>query len=93
MNPRDLDTPHIFAPADFARARDAARTSGRRVVDCLEADTGLDADDFVRSLAAALSLPAVMMDALHAAHAAFDVLPYSESMAHEYLYLFQSAQT
>jgi general secretion pathway protein E len=83
MNAPDLTPPRTFTPADFARARDAARTSGRRIVDCLEADSGLESEDFVQALAAALVLPPMTMDALHAAQTAFDVLPYAEAMARE----------
>jgi general secretion pathway protein E len=83
MNPRDLAPPRAFEAADFARARETAHATGRRVIDCLEADSGLEDDDFVRSLAASLALPAMTMDALHAGRTAFDVLPYAESMAHE----------
>ncbi len=83
MNPRDLDAVRVFDAADFVRARETAQASGRRVVECLETDSGLDAETFVAVLGATLALPVMPMDALHAATPAFDVLPYAEALARE----------
>ncbi|HXC37886.1 MAG TPA: GspE/PulE family protein [Burkholderiales bacterium] len=63
-------------------AREAAAEDRRRVVDVLEENLGLDPDTFMTRLGATLHLPVLRVEDLHAAVAAFDLLPFHECSQH-----------
>ncbi len=82
MKPREFDVP-VLGSALVEEARAAARSTGKRVVECLASASGLEGDAFLTALGQMLRRPVMTMDALHAATPAFDLLPYSEALAHE----------
>ena len=83
MKPREFDAGAVFGAADFAAAREAAAAGGRRVLDCLEAASGLDETGFLQALGATLGLRTLGMDDLHQSRPALELLPYTEALAHE----------
>jgi general secretion pathway protein E len=83
-----VEAPEAFRveplPADaIAAARAEARSAGVRVVDALEAISGLPPVEFIRRLATTARFVALAMDDLHRLRAAFDVLPFAEAAQHE----------
>jgi general secretion pathway protein E len=80
-----------IAPDVMAAARAQARTAGIKLIDALEAQVGGTPTEFIRRLAATVHFPALTMDDLHRAEAAFDVLPFAEAAAHECLALRDSS--
>ncbi len=83
MKAHEFDLPDRITREQIDAARVAARSSGKRVVECLSAASALEGDAFIAALGATLMRPVMPMAALHATTAAFDVLPYSEALAHE----------
>jgi general secretion pathway protein E len=63
---------------DIAKARAAAKSSRRRIVDVLEETLALEADSFTARLAATLSLERLDMAALRRAAPQFDLLSFAE---------------
>jgi general secretion pathway protein E len=63
---------------DIARARTAARSAHRRVVDVLEETLALEPDSFTARLAATLSLERLDMAGLRRAAPQFDLLSFAE---------------
>ena len=79
--------PEPLAPEWVATARAQSRAAGKRVVDVLEAISGLPPAEFAARLAITVRYPLLTMDDLHQLTGAFDVLPFSESVQHECLAL------
>ena len=82
MNPRELESAPLILPDDVAKARASARASGKRIVEILEEQSALPPEAFVAALAATLGYTAVFMRELDSLEPAFDLLPYTEAMAH-----------
>jgi general secretion pathway protein E len=82
VKPREFDVP-VLSSAHVEEARAAARTTGKRVVECLASASGLEGDAFLAALGQMLRRPVMTMEALHAATPAFDLLPYAEALAHD----------
>jgi general secretion pathway protein E len=72
--PSMLDASHIHA------ARQAAAAAARPVVEVLEEQLGVTAEEFLALLAAALHYPALRLDQLGDLTPAFDILPYHEAL-------------
>ena len=89
MKPHEFDEPVGFAPDQIAAARAAAASSGKRIVLCLEEQSGLEPEAFIQTLAATFGLVPMNMADMHAAHPAFERLPYTEALARECV-LFRS---
>jgi general secretion pathway protein E len=83
VNPRDLEVPRAFSPAELAAARATAVTGGKRAVACLEEASGLVPEAFTAALAATFGVVPIGMADMHGAAAAFDVVPYPEALARE----------
>jgi general secretion pathway protein E len=83
----DLALPAIalLTPQDLARARNEAARSKRRMVELVEEQLALPADEFVRVLGEVLRFPALSMQELHALAPAFDLLPFAEAAERECL--------
>ncbi|MFO1318359.1 MAG: GspE/PulE family protein [Burkholderiales bacterium] len=81
--PREVGVPPALAPAVLAQARDAARATGKRLVDCLQTASGLEADAFLAALGDLLRMQTLSMPGLHRGTPAFDALTYAEAIAHE----------
>jgi len=82
LNPRELESAPLILPDDVAKARASARASGKRIVDILEEQSELLPDKFVAALGATLGYTAVSMRELDGLEPAFDLLPYTEALAH-----------
>ena len=82
MNPRDLNSASLLLPEDIERARTIARSSGKSVVDALEDQLGLPAEQFVHALGATLGYDVISMGELDQLMPAFDLLSYPEALAH-----------
>ncbi len=80
MNPRDLAAAPLAA-ADIERAQGAAHASGKSVLEVLEAQSGLDPESFVRSLAGTLGIEPIDMPRMNELAPAFDLLPYTEALS------------
>lgn len=61
-------------------ARDEAASSGNKLMAALEAQCDVDARDFMNAMGAELHYDVLSAEALDAAHAAFDLLPYADAM-------------
>ncbi len=83
MKPRDFEAQPPFSADDIARAREASAGSGRKLLDCLEAASGLAEDAFLAAAGATFLRPALDMAALHAARPAWELLPYAEALGRE----------
>jgi len=83
--------PAAFAAAELAPARQLAAASGRRLVEVLEEQAGLPAEDFLARLAATVRCPALSMAQLRERQPAFDVVPFKETLAHDCLLLRDDA--
>ena len=75
----------LLAPAELARARNEAGRSRRKVVEVLEEQLALPAEEFVRVLGEVLRFPALPMQRLHELAPAFDLLPFAEAAQRECL--------
>ncbi len=75
----------LLTPADLARARNEAGRTRRKVVEVLEEQLALPAEEFVRVLGEVLRFPAMPMQRLHELAPAFDLLPYAEAVQRECL--------
>jgi general secretion pathway protein E len=75
----------LLPPAELARARNEAGRSRRKVVEVLEEQLALPADEFVRVLGEVLRFPALPMQRLHELAPAFDLLPFAEAAQRECL--------
>ena len=64
MNPRDLNSASLLLPEDIERARAIARSSGKSVVDALEDQLGLPAEQFVHALGATLGYDVISMGSI-----------------------------
>ncbi len=82
MNPRELSSAPLLLPEDIERARGAARASGKPVAEILQEASGLSSESFVAALGAALGYDAIGMAEMDALLPAFDLLPYTEALAH-----------
>ncbi|HEV8646961.1 MAG TPA: GspE/PulE family protein [Burkholderiales bacterium] len=68
----------VLSAADLARARQEAERSRRKLIEVLEEQLALGAEEFVRALGEVLRLPVLPMRRLHELAPAFEVLPFSE---------------
>ena len=75
----------LLTPADLARARNEAGRTRRKLVEVLEEQLALPADEFVRVLGEVLRFPALPMQRLHELAPAFDLLPFAEATQRECL--------
>jgi len=82
LNPRELESAPLILPDDVAKARASARASGKRIVEILEEQSTLPPEAFVAALGATLGYTAVFMRELDSLEPAFDLLPYTEALAH-----------
>jgi len=82
-----LVSPVLVSDAMLAAARKQAQTEGRMVVEVLEELHGGTPDDFISALGVALNRPVLHMTDIRAMEAAFDVLAFKESLAHDCLLL------
>ncbi|HEY7759824.1 MAG TPA: GspE/PulE family protein, partial [Burkholderiales bacterium] len=82
MNPRELSSAPLLLPEDIERARHAARASGKTVSEILQDASGLSTESFVAALGAALGYDAIGMAEMDALLPAFDLVPYTEALAH-----------
>jgi general secretion pathway protein E len=82
LNPRELDSAPLILPEEIARARTSAHASGKRTVEMLEEQSGLQPDAFVAALGATLGYAVAPMQELDRLEPAFDLLPYTEGLAH-----------
>jgi len=82
LNPRELSSAPLLLPEDIERARGAARASGKPVAEILQEASGLSSESFVAALGAALGYDAIGMAEMDALLPAFDLLPYTEALAH-----------
>ncbi len=83
----ELEATDVFTPAQVRQARNVAVAMQRRLVDVLEEQSGLPADDFTRALGHTLRYPVLRMADLHRLTPAFDVLPLAAALADECLAL------
>ncbi|MEQ1880740.1 MAG: GspE/PulE family protein [Burkholderiales bacterium] len=76
----DFNAPveHRLNAATLALARQEAERSRRKLIEVLEEQSGLSADEFIRALGELLHLPVLPMQRLHELTPAFDVLPFNE---------------
>jgi general secretion pathway protein E len=82
LNPRELDSAPLILPEEIVRARASAQASGKRTVEMLEEQSGLQPDAFVAALGATLGYAVAAMQELDRLEPAFDLLPYTEGLAH-----------
>jgi general secretion pathway protein E len=82
LNPRDLDSVSLLLPDEIEHARKSAQGSGKAVVEILQEVSGLQTEQFVQALGATLGYEVVGMDQLDRLSPAFDLLPYTEALAH-----------
>ena len=82
MNPHELESVAHIAPEGMARARQTARDTGRGMMEVLEDQLQLPAEAFVTALGATLGYPVVSMAEFDRLEPAFDLLPYTEALAH-----------
>ncbi len=75
----------LLTLAELARARNEAGRSRRKVVEVLEEQLALPADEFVRVLGEVLRFPVLPMQRLHELAPAFDLLPFAEAAQRECL--------
>jgi len=73
----------ILTPADLAAARREAATTRRKVVEVLEEQFSLGAEECTRALADLLRMPLLPMQRLHELVPAFDLLPFREAAQRE----------
>ncbi len=73
----------LLGPSDMARARAEAARSRRRLIEVLEEQTALPAEEFTRVLGEILRFDVLSMAALHELQPAFDVLPFPEAVQRE----------
>jgi general secretion pathway protein E len=71
----------------LTQARQLARQEGRMVVEVLEELQGGTPEEFISALGQVLKRPVMHMSDIRALEAAFDVLPFKESLAHDCLLL------
>jgi general secretion pathway protein E len=75
----------LLGPAELARARNEAGRSRRKVVEVLEEQLALPAEEFERVLGEVLRFPVLPMQRLHELVPAFDLLPFAEAAQRECL--------
>jgi general secretion pathway protein E len=82
VNPHELDAVAHIEPGAIAGARALARDSGRNIMEVLEEQSQLPAEVFIAALGATLDYPVSSMPELDKLRPAFDLLPYTEALAH-----------
>ena len=80
MNPRELE--FLILPDEIAQARREAQKSGKPAIELLQERAGLPAEAFVAALASTLGYPVLTMAEMDELQPAFDLLPYTEALAH-----------
>ncbi|MBI1397104.1 MAG: type II/IV secretion system protein [Betaproteobacteria bacterium] len=83
VNPRDFDVSTAFTREQLEQARATAAATGKRVVECLESASEWTEDAFLHALGLTIGRPVMTMSGLHEAVPAYEILPYSEALAHE----------
>ncbi|MBX9904078.1 MAG: GspE/PulE family protein [Burkholderiales bacterium] len=78
MNAITPDRVNALSAQQVAQARTVATSSRVRLVEALEAQTGLAPDEFVSALAATVRLPIMSMETLRHALPLFDTVPFNE---------------
>ncbi len=86
MKPTESTAEHIN-PSAVHRARATAAEEGRRLMDVLEEQSGLNEDGFMRVLGASLDYQVASMSDLESLQPAFDLLSFTESTERECLLL------
>ncbi|AAZ97248.1 type II secretion system protein [Thiobacillus denitrificans ATCC 25259] len=81
------DTAFPISAGQFGAARAEAARSGRPLLNVLDEQLGLPAQDFVRRLAHTVHYPVLDAHALRSLTPAFDLVPYAEAFAHDCLVL------
>jgi general secretion pathway protein E len=76
-----------FAATELADARRAANATGRPLIGILEEQSGLNPDDFRLRLSATVRRPSLSMAQIRSMEAAFDVVPFKETLSRECLLL------
>ena len=87
----DFPAAALLGSAEFARARNEASRSQRKVVEVLEEQLALPADEFVHVLGEVLRFPVLTMQRLHELAPAFDLLPFAEATQRECLAFRQAS--
>jgi general secretion pathway protein E len=82
LNPRELESAPLILPEEIVGARVSAHATGKRTIDILEEQSGLAPEAFVAALAATLGYATAAMYELDRLEPAFDLLPYTEALAH-----------
>jgi general secretion pathway protein E len=82
LNPRELSSAPLLLPEDIERARRAAQASGKAPTEVLQESSGLPPESFVAALSATLGYEAIGMAEMDTLLPAFDLLPYTEALAH-----------
>jgi general secretion pathway protein E len=82
LNPRELSSAPLLLPEDIERARRAAQASGKPAAEILQETSGLSPESFVAALGATLGYEAIGMAEMDTLLPAFDLLPYTEALAH-----------
>jgi general secretion pathway protein E len=80
MNPGELE--FLDLSDQIAEARRDAQTSGKPVVEILEERLKMPSEAVTAALAATLGYPVLTMDGMDKLQPAFDLLPYTEALAH-----------
>lgn len=89
MNHAELTSIDI-SPVAVRTAREIATASGRRMMDVLEEQSGLNEDVFIQALGSSLDYPVLTMSDLDNFEPAFDLLSYTEAAEKECLLLRDS---
>ena len=76
-----------FPASELAQARAIAATMGRPLVEVLEEQSGLDPESFLVRLGATVHRDILPMAQLREMQAAFDILPFKETINRECLLL------
>jgi len=82
LNPSDLSSVPMLSQDLMARARATAVASGKPMTEVLEEMSNLPAEDYIVALAATLGYRTAGMADMEALAPAFDLLPYTEALAH-----------
>lgn len=85
-------TPERIRPEDIKHARISATRDKRRVLEALEEQLDLSADDFVAALGATMHYPVLAMKEMHTLNPAFNVISFAQSMQKECI-AFTNAQS
>ena len=88
--PDQISAGQFFSAQQVQEVRVVATQTGRRVVDVLEEQAGLNVKNFVDALGCTLRYPVFSMDDLNILLPAFDTLPFAEALERECIALRSS---